>query len=263
MTLVELWRETTGSGPPVLLIHAGICDARMWDRQMKTLAVGRRVVRCDLRGFGRTPLLPGSYADADDLVELIEGERLGPAVLVGASMGGAVALDLTLARPDLVSGLVLAGASHPDQEWSAEMEAYGEREEELLEAGDVEAAVELNLRVWVDGPSRPPGAVDPELRAFVGEMQRRAFELQLAHPDAEGGELVPDPGGRLGEIAVPTLTLVGDLDVPEMVAGAPRLAADIPGARVETIADVAHLPSLERPDRFDELVLGFLAAIDS
>lgn len=262
---MQLWHETSGTsgdGETVLLIHAGICDARMWERQMETLGPAGRVVRCDLQGFGRTPAATEDYVDATDLVELIEGEGLDPVVLVGASMGGAVALDIALGRPDLAAGLVLVAASHPDQEWSAEMEAYGEREGELLEAGDIEAAVELNLRTWVDGPFRSARDVDPELRAFVGTMQRRAFELQLEYPDAEGQELTPDPGQRLGEIAVSTLILVGDLDVPEMAGSAPRLAADIKGATVATITGASHLPSLERPERFDELVLGFLASLE-
>lgn len=256
---MELWYESAGDGETLLLIHAGICDARMWERQMTTLLPAGRVVRCDLRGFGRTPADAADYADAADLTELIEGQGLGPAVLVGASMGGAAALDLALARPDLVSGLVLVGASHPDQVWSAAMERFDGREAELFEAGDVEGVVELNLRVWLDGPGRSPDRVAPELRALVGEMQRRAVELQAVHPDARCGQLIPDHGTRLGEIAAPTLVLVGELDVAEMVASAPRLAADIPGARAETIAGASHLPSLEQPETFDRLVLSFLA----
>lgn len=258
---MELWHESAGKGETILLIHAGICDARMWERQMTTLAPAGRVVRCDLRGFGRTPSDAVDYADAADLAELIEGEGFGPAILVGASMGGAAALDLTLARPDLVSALVLVSASHPDQEWSAEIERFERREAELFEAGDIDGVVELNLRVWLDRPGRSSDQADPELRVLVGEMQRRAAELQLVHPGARCGQLVSDQAARLGEVSVPTLALVGDLDLPELLASTPRLAADIPGAEAATIAGASHLPSMEQPEAFDRIVLDFLAGL--
>ena len=146
--------------------------------------------------------------------------------------------------------------------WSEETERYGSREEDLAAAGDIDAIVELNLRFWVAGPTRSHAEVDPTLRAFVGDMQRDALVMQLAQPDVEGGALVPDPADRLAEIAVPTLVLVGDLDIPEMREGAARLAAAIPGARAATIAGASHLPNLERPEEFDALVLEFLGDVE-
>jgi 3-oxoadipate enol-lactonase len=242
-----------------VLLHAGICDSRMWERQMTTLAGAGRVVACDMRGFGRMPAATSDYIDAADVAELIEAEGLAPAVLVGASMGGGVAIDLAEARPELVSGLVLVATTHPEQEWTEHMDAYGRREGELWDAGDVEGLVELNLEIWIDGPTRSAADVDPEMRAFVGGMLRDAVLLQMAVPEIEHGDLVEDKAPGLAEITVPTLVLAGELDVPEMAASAARLAADIPAARAESIAGASHLPSLERPERFDELVLGFLA----
>lgn len=255
---MELWHESAGSGRTVVMIHAGICDARMWDRQMETLAGVGRIVRLDLPGFGRTPVPTGPYVDAGEVIRLIEAEDLAPAVVIGVSMGGGVALDLATARPELVSGLVLVGTTHPSQQWSAGMEAADKREEQLFEAGDVEALIELNLRIWIDGPSRSPDEVDPELRAFVGEMQRGALTKQMAQPEPEAGELTADLAAALPEITTPTLVMVGDLDIPEMVESANLLAGDIAGARTEVIVGASHLPNLERPEEFDELVLGFL-----
>ena len=142
------------------------------------------------------------------------------------------------------------------------MQRYDRAEEEALERGDLDAAVELNLRMWVDGAGRGPGDVDPELRRRVGEMQRHAFELQLAVGDeAEDELLTPDLGSRLDEIAVPALVLVGELDCADMQAIAERLDAEIPDSRGARIAATAHVPSMERPDEFDRLVLGFLADV--
>ena len=178
----------------MLLIHAGICDSGMWDPQWESFPPGHQTVRCDLRGFGRTPIPPGAFSNAADVVELLERLGLGPASLVGVSLGGRVALEIAAARPDLVDRLVVSGAPLPGYEWSEAVRAFGAAEDEALERGDLDAAVEANLRMWVDGPERRADEVDPALRERVGEMQRRAFELQLpvietADEEALAGDL--------------------------------------------------------------------------
>ena len=105
------------------------------------------------------------------------------------------------------------------------------------------------------------GVSEDRVVGVVGDMQRDALVMQLARPDVEGVALVPEPAERLGEIAVPTLAVVGELDIPEMREGAARLAADIPGASAATVAGASHLPSLERPEEFDALVLEFLGGL--
>jgi 3-oxoadipate enol-lactonase len=258
---MELWHEIAGDGPPVLLIHEGICDSRMWDRQWQTFPQVHRTVRCDLRGFGQTPLPAEHFSHARDVVELLDRLELGAAALVGVSLGGRVALEVALARPDLVDRLVLVGAGLPGHEWSDGVRRYFEEEEAALAQGDLEAAVEATLRLWVDGPRRGPDDVDPDIRRFVGEMQRRAYELQLpVWEEAEEELLVPDVKSRYPEVGVPTLVLVGGEDVLDMHYFAGRFAAGIPGARKAKIPGTAHVPSLERPEEFDQLVLAFLEA---
>jgi pimeloyl-ACP methyl ester carboxylesterase len=200
------------------------------------------------------------FSHARDLIDLLDRLALGPAALVGVSMGGAVATEATMARPDLVSALVLVGSGLRGHQFSEQTVAGWEDEEAALERGDLDAAVETNLRMWVDGPHRSPEDVDPDVRRRVGEMQRRAFEIeQSTDGDARLDELVPDLATRLGEIQAPTLILVGELDRPEMHEIADRLEAEIPNTRRATIGGTAHVPSMERPQEFDELVLGFLA----
>jgi pimeloyl-ACP methyl ester carboxylesterase len=245
----------------VLLVHAGICDSRMWEPQWATFPRAHRTIRCDLRGFGEMPMPPAPFSNARDLADLIESLDAGPAAVVGVSMGALVALDLTLGRPDLVSALVAVGATLPDHDWSAEVEEFDAAELAAFEAGDLDTAVELNLRMWVDGPRRRPEDVDPEVRAKVAAMQRRAFELQLGADDEIVDEpLIPDLGDRLGEIGLPALVAVGELDCDDMLAISERLASEIPGARHEVLPGVAHVPSMERPADFDELVLDFLVS---
>lgn len=257
---MELWHESSGEGDPVLLVHSGICDSGMWDPQWESFPQRHLTARCDLRGYGRTPLPPEPFSHGADLVELMERLDLGPMALVGASFGGLVCLDVAVARTDLVSRLVLVAAPVSGHDWSPEMEAAYAAEEDALGSDEIDLAVELNLRTWVDGPHRGPDEVPAGMRRRVGEMQRRAFEHQLpVWEHAEDELLNADLDERLGDVAAPTLVVDGELDVPDFGEIAARLAAGIPGSRHATIAAAAHLPSLERPGEFDSLVLAFLA----
>ena len=246
----------------MVLIHAGICDSRMWDPQWETFRPSHRVLRYDMRGFGRSPVGPGSYSNAGDLIDLLEQQGVAKASLVGVSMGGRVALEVAIARPELVDALVLVGAGFPGHDWSAEMNAADEAEMAALKRGDLDAAVEVTLRTWVDGPRRRPEDVDSDVRARVAEMQRRAYELQLpVWETAEEEPLVSDLSERVSEVDAPTLVLVGEEDVRDMHEIAGRLERELPNARRASIANTAHVPSMERPREFDQLVLPFLQSV--
>ena len=246
----------------MVLIHAGICDSRMWDPQWETFRPSHRVLRYDMRGFGRSPVGPDSYSNAGDLIDLLEQQGVAKASLVGVSMGGRVALEVAIARPELVDALVLVGAGFPGHDWSAEMNAADEAEMAALKRGDLDAAVEVALRTWVDGPRRRPEDVDSDVRARVAEMQRRAYELQLpVWETAEEEPLVSDLSERVSEVDAPTLVLVGEEDVRDMHEIAGRLERELPNARRASIANTAHVPSMERPREFDQLVLPFLQSV--
>lgn len=256
---MAVYSEVAGEGPVVALVHEGICDSRMWDSQWAAWSGSYRLLRVDLRGYGRTPLGSEPYSHARDVIDALEEHGLERTALVGVSLGGRVALEVAVARPDLVRALVLVAPGFPGHEWSQELRAQWDEEEAAFEAGDLDAAVEVSLRTWVDGPRRRPEDVDPELRRRVGEMQRDAYDLQREWVDEE--PLVRELGERLGEIVAPTLVLVGDEDQPDMQAIAKRLAREIQGARLATIPGTAHVPSMERPREFDELVLPFLEEV--
>ena len=259
---MDLYAEVAGEGPEIVLFHEGICDSRMWDPQWETFTRSHRVLRFDFRGYGRSPLEPGRFANARDVLDLLDRHNFARAVLVGVSLGGRVAIEVALAAPERVAALVLVGSGLPGHDWAEEMKATWDEEESALRAGDLDTAVEVSLRTWVDGPRRKPEDVDPGVRARVAEMQRRAYELQLPFEDeAEEELLIEDVAQRLGEIKAPTLVLVGEEDVPDIHAIADRLAREIPGARRETIAEAAHVPSMERPREFEELVLGFVEEV--
>jgi 3-oxoadipate enol-lactonase len=263
--MTALYYEVTGSGPPVLLLHHGIVDSRVWEPQWRSYADRYRLVRCDFPGFGRTPLEAGPTVNfAQDVVDLLDRLEISGAAIIGCSLGGRVALEVAIARPDLVRALVLVGAGLPIDEPSPAMQAFGEAEEEAINRGDLDAATEVNLRMWVDGPRRQPGDVDPTVRAAIGEMQRHAFAQQIPRWDDLGLQaepLVEPTVELLGEIRVPTLIVVGDEDVDEMQEFARVFESAIPGSRRATIAGAAHVPNLERPEVFDAVVLGFLAEV--
>jgi 3-oxoadipate enol-lactonase len=252
--------DVTGSGPAVLLLHAGIGDRRMWDAQVPAFAKHFTVIRCDARGFGETrkPDMPfAPYADAIGLLDHLEISR---AHVVGVSMGSQTAIEAAIAAPERVSALVAVGA-RTGTPVSPELRAGWERVDELYEAGDIAGAVEYELRMWVDGPERGPAAVDPEMRERVREMNAALFTR-----DDEAGEEIPlDPPAaeRLAEISAPTLIVFGDKDVMNVRQAAAPLTTAIQGARLAVIPDAAHLPQMERPELFDEIVLGFLLRLDS
>ena len=231
----------------------------MWGPQWETFPRAYRTIRYDLRGYGRSPFPSGPYSHARDLLTLLDELEVERASLVGASVGGRIALEVALARPTVVDALVLVGSGLSGHSWSEETTSAWKREEDVFERGDLDEAVEVALRLWVDGPRRAPEDVDPDVREFVGTMQRSAYELERSAGRAPEEELlVPNLAERLGEIAAPTLVLAGEEDVPDIRAIADRLADGIPGARRAVIPAAAHVPSLERPREFDDLVLPFL-----
>lgn len=254
--------EAGGEGPALVLVHAGICDSRMWDPQWRSLAGRHRLVRHDMRGFGRSPVPPGAYSHARDLVAVMDAADVAEAVVVGTSMGGRVALEVAVAHPERVSALVLVGSGLPGHEWSDAVKEYWAAEDEAIERGDLAEAAEVNVRFWIDGPGRRPEDVDPELRRRVHAMQLRALELQVPSY-LEVGDLeellVPDLGDRLGEVTQPTLVVIGEADHPDIHAIARRIAASVPHTTEASIPDASHLPSMERPEAFDRILAGFLS----
>ncbi|HEY7397638.1 MAG TPA: alpha/beta fold hydrolase [Gaiellaceae bacterium] len=223
----------------VVLLHSAVGDSRQWARQVAALRERFDVVAPDLPGFGTEPMPAQPYSPVDRVAPLL------PASLVGNSFGGVIALRTALAKPGQVERLVLVGAALPDWEWSAEIRDYWAREAELFDGGDVAAAVDLNLEFWIA----------PEHRDELRPQLERAFELQSTHEEPEllWPELAP-----LETLSVPTLVVVGDRDKDDFRRIAERLAATIPGARLEVIEGAGHVVGVDRPDELNRLLLEFL-----
>src|SRR4051794_5075347 len=206
--------------PRTVLVHAGICDASMWDG-------------FDLPGEVIAHQLP---APLDETV----GDR--PAALVGNSFGALVSLEFASRRPDLVTRLVLLDSGLPGHEFSEEFKAYSREEERLIdEVGDLDAAADLNVSFWC------PGVADR-----VRPMARRALVWQIEHDEPLGPV-------DLRAVTAPTLVAVGEHDKPDFIAISERLARELPDARLEVIAGAGHLPPLEQPAETAALVRRFLS----
>ena len=247
-----------GDGPPVLLVHEGVADRRMWRGQVPVLASEWTVVAVDLRGFGETPNPSAPFSHVEDLCDVLDELGIESAAVVGGSLGGRVSLELALAHPERVSALVLCPPALRDWEWSQAVREGWQAEEEAYEAGDLDRATEVNVELWAVGPNRRAEDVDPDMCDLVRTMQRHAFELPEPDPWPEEAKLDPPASARLGEIRVPTLVVVGDQDVEDFQRIAELVAAGIPGARHVVIRDAAHVVALERPDEFNEALLAFL-----
>jgi pimeloyl-ACP methyl ester carboxylesterase len=195
----KLSYEVSGEGDPLLLLHAGVADSRMWDEQFSPLAQHFQVIRFDLRGFGRSNMPPGSFAYHEDVNGLLNFLQLDKVALIGLSFGSQIALDFTLAHPEKVTALVLGAPSVSGHSPAEEVEQFFAAEEAALARGDLATATELNLRMWVDGPQRAPAQVKPAVRERVREMQYHAFTIPMPD-DVEMESLLPPAIGRLAEV---------------------------------------------------------------
>jgi 3-oxoadipate enol-lactonase len=248
--------DVAGSGPAVVLLHSSLCDRRMWDAQWRILIrAGYRVVRCDFRGHGQSAAPAEPFNAAEDVCVLLDSLGIGEAAVVGASYGGRVAQEIAARWPDRVAGLILLGAAtrlHPP---TRAIMMFSAREEELLAAGDIAGAVELNVGTLL-GP-----AASAATRAAVTRMQRLTFEIQLAAGDAAQSRdsvFVRNADFDLSAVTARTVVVSGDHDVDYFRTTADYLAESIPGAVRVALPWAGHLPTLEAPDTMNPLILDWL-----
>jgi pimeloyl-ACP methyl ester carboxylesterase len=249
--------DTVGEGPDVVFLHPGLWDRRVWDRQLETFpAAAFRATRYDLRGYGGSSRPTAEpYSHVDDLIALMDALGIEQAAIVGGSMGGRVAIDAVLTHADRAWALVAVAAGlggfEPLQEeldwWDDAFAGY----EEAVEAGELEEAREIELRVWA-----PLGTDDPAGQA----IRRIAFDNIHELTMETSAELNIDPPAahRLTEIDTPTIVLKPEHDPSYMRRTADLISTGIPDARLVLIEDADHVVNLRQPERFDDVVLGFL-----
>ena len=255
---VRLAYDVTGDGPPVVLLHAGIVDRGMWNDVVPLLADSFQVIRYDARSFGESSRASdGEFARWDDLFAVMDATGVDRAHLVGVSQGAETALDATLTNPERVDRLVVVGAGMRGWEFRDALNDRWQSEVAAWERGDIDEVAEISMGTWFDGPTRTAADVDPDVRRRAWQMQRHAIDLE--NDDAQARAPEPPSSERLAEVTAPTLVAVGELDQPDMVEIAEKLAEEIPGAQHVVLPGVAHLPPMERPADFAALVRDFLA----
>jgi 3-oxoadipate enol-lactonase len=244
--VTDLWYDETGEGLPLVLLHEGVVDSRIWKPVVPLLAERHRVIRYDQRGFGRSPRPDGPYSLVDDLVAVLDAAEVESAALAGASRGGNIALAAALDRPERVSALVLLGSGLPGAElsvdWTPEQIARWERAEA---ADDYDAMAELDMEAWA-----PMGA-DPELRAMFVE---NAVWSNSEDPATEG-----PIAERVSGITAPTLVVTAGRDVRGINEIGDRLAREIPGAHSAVIQEADHMIPWRTPEELSHLILDFLS----
>lgn len=255
-----LYYEVAGAGETLVMSHAGFVDSRMFDGQWEVLAQQFRVVRYDMRGFGRSSEAQGPTDRRQDLRALLAHLNIDHAHFIGSSMSGTLVLDLALETPRMVDSLILVCATPSGFEMQGEMPRYMNEMFGAMQQGDTEHANELQTRIWFDGNFREPNQVDQVLRDKVLIMNhipvaRKTFLIADMEPV---NPLMPPAVERLNQVTCATLVVVGGLDHPELLRAADVMAESIPHAQKVVIEGAAHIPSFEQPAQFNHLVLDFL-----
>lgn len=238
-----------GAGASVLFVHAGIADRTMWQPQVDLFSDRWRVVCPDLRGFGGSGHDDEPFRHSWDLAELLDGLGISDVVVVGASMGGAASIDLTLERPDLVRALVLVGSVYDGFRFQDDDLFVRWRElAATAETGDLDQAATAEANIWLGN------ATAPDVRRQVVAMIRRSYD----HGEIDQTAVAVPARDRINLIEVPTLVLVGDQDRLDIRRAGEELTEQIPNTIFSTVLGATHLPSLEQPRLFNEYLSGFV-----
>jgi len=258
----QMYYELAGNGHPLVMVHAGVADNRLWDDQFEVFAEHYKVIRFDQRGFGQTKPVAGEFRRYEDLHTLLKLLGIKQTYLMGCSMGGGACIDFALEHPEMAKALITVGSgpgsfksdTPPPPVWDALVKAFNEN--------DLGQVNEYEAQVWLDGPYAPAGRVGGAIREKMLAMNLIALQNEKLEL---GKEIALDPPAtkRLGELQLPTLVIYGDLDTPHIHAAGKYMVENIKGAKEIVMSGVAHLPSMEQPQAFNENVLPFLAQLSS
>lgn len=251
--------EVVGSGTPVVFLHSNVCDRRMWCSQLDGAGATHKAVAYDRRGFGETCAEREDFSARADLVAVLDAITDGePAILVGCSLGGRIALDAALRHPEHVRALVVIApnvAGAPEPIYTPELEKLMNASKDAEASGDLDLVNAMKARLWLDGPLAPEGRVAGPVRDLLLDMNGIALCASPFGSDVD----IPPFFHRLAEIAVPTLVVWGDLDFPHVQERCRHIAATVPGALGHEMTGTAHLPSLDRPAEITSLLTEFIA----
>lgn len=249
-----------GHGAPVVFLHAGVADHRMWQPQLEAMDVGVHAIAYDQRGFGRSVSDDVQFSDIDDLLAVLDHFSIQRAVLVGCSMGGGLAAAFALIHPDRVAGLVLIASAFtgmPMIELDAQENEIDAHYQKLAAGNDLDELNQFEARVWLDGARADEGRVEGVLRDFFLDMNG----LRLSHPPLNQKAARPETYTRLHEIDLPILLIAGTYDSAYHEKLNAMIAQEVPQAEARLIEQTGHLSNLEEPEQFNDLLSAYLATL--
>jgi pimeloyl-ACP methyl ester carboxylesterase len=247
----RLYYEIQGTGQPLVLIHGNVLDHRMWDDQFAEFAQHYQVLRYDARGFGRSAVpTTAQYDHADDLRVLLRTLGLHHAAILGLSMGGRIAINFALAYPEAIDALIAADAGVDGYTFEAPLLA-----DVITEAR--RSGVDAARTVWQAHPLLAPASEKPEVVKRLAEMTATYSGWHWLHADPQR---IPSPSAlqRLATMQAPALIVVGERDLSDFHRIAEILAQRIPRAARVVLPGVGHMPNMEAPAQFNNVVLNFL-----
>lgn len=251
--------EEAGVGVPMILLHAGVADSRQWNHEFEVFRDRYRVIRYDLRGYGQSEPVDETFSHLGDLRVVLAVLGVDePAIFVGCSMGGSLALDFALEHPGRVEALVMSGSGPNGLKLDVPRPTLFDDIKEADHRGDLQRVAELETQLWFDGPGRHPSTIDPDQRALAFAMNRQA----LAHEAKGLGRREPGVDvpavERMNQLKCPLLIVVGAHDIPFIHAAADFMRNKCPQARRVGLADAGHLANLDRPEAFEQALCNFL-----
>jgi pimeloyl-ACP methyl ester carboxylesterase len=255
----QLHLELSGVGSPLIFLHAGIADSRMWKPQVDEYRSSYQAICWDRRGFGLSRAQPDeTFSHVGDLETIMTSLSLESAVFVGSSQGGRIAIDFALKNPKGVKALILiapaiSGAPFPDN-FPLPIQQRFDLLETAEEANEIPEINRLEIGLWLDGPESPEGRVGGALRKLLLDMN----EAALRSPEMTAEAEPPSAWNRIREIDVPTLVIHGNLDFSFLADRCRYLASEIPGAEQLEIEGVAHMVNLEKSIVVNQAIHKFL-----
>jgi pimeloyl-ACP methyl ester carboxylesterase len=258
----KIYYELAGEGEPFVMIHAGVADRRQWDNEFEYYMEHYRVLRYDMRGYGKSEPVEGEFSHMADLKTLLdEFDILQPAILMGCSMGGGIAMDFALTYPTRAKSLIMVGSGPNGLELDVPQPVKFAEAEKAYEAGDLDRTCELEIQIWFDGEGRTPEQVNPAMRKLAYEMNHLALEHEARHL----GKRLPNTrflaARRLDKLNLPVLIIVGAHDTPYILAAADVMVEKIPYAKKVLFENAAHLPNMDQPEEFLRIVDVFLERV--
>jgi 3-oxoadipate enol-lactonase len=251
----RLYYEIAGAGEPLVFLHGNTLDTRMWDDQFTEFAKQYRVLRYDLRGFGKSAMPTSEpYSHAEDLNALMQYMEIEQAHVLGLSMGGGQAINFALTYPKATKTLILVDTSLAGFRFDEAFSSDFSKIAQIAKSEDLQAAKDYWLGIDLFAATRQLPDVSKQLEAIINDYSGWHWLNYDPRREPE-----PLPIYQLDKILAPTLVIVGEKDIPDVHKIAAILEQQVSDVRKVVMGGAGHMPNMEQPEKFNNIVLNFLA----